>query len=52
MVPKMAIPIPKAAIKLPFLAVAGLPKNFNPRMKVTDAIKYINCKIIGFISSF
>jgi hypothetical protein len=39
MVPKMAIPIPKAAIKLPFLAVAGLPKNFSPKINVTEAIR-------------
>jgi hypothetical protein len=31
--------IPKAAIKLPFLAVAGLPKNFNPIIKVTEPIR-------------
>ena len=39
MVAKMAKPIPKAAIKLPLRAVAGLPKNFKPSINVTEAIR-------------
>jgi hypothetical protein len=39
MVPKMAMTIPKAAIKLPLRAVAGFPKNFKPAIKVTEAIR-------------
>jgi len=32
----MAIVIPTAARRFPFLAVAGLDNPFKPRMKVTD----------------
>jgi hypothetical protein len=39
MVAKIAIAIPAAAIRLPFLALAGLDNIFNPSMKDIDPIK-------------
>jgi hypothetical protein len=39
MVPKMAIDIPPAASKFPFLADAGLDNIFKPKIKVIDPIR-------------
>jgi hypothetical protein len=35
----MANPMPNAAIKFPLRAVAGLLKNFNPNINVTEAMR-------------
>jgi hypothetical protein len=39
MVPMIAMLIPVAATRFPFLAVAGLESIFNPIMKVTEPIR-------------
>jgi len=41
MVPKMAMVIPKAAIKFPFRADFGEPSIFNPKIKVKEETRYI-----------
>ena len=38
-VPKIAIVIPAAAIRFPFLAETGLDNIFNPRINVTDPMR-------------
>jgi hypothetical protein len=39
MVPAIAIVIPPAAIRFPFLAVAGLDNILSPMINVTEPIK-------------